>query len=58
MATQGAKTQTEQLLDTLDTLASKLERRIDAKALCPMCGKPMDEPFHANPANTTKDKPQ
>lgn len=58
MATQGTKTQTEQLLDTLDTLASKFERRIDAKALCPMCGKPIGAPFHSNHADTHKDKPQ
>lgn len=56
MATHGSKTQTEQLLDTLDTLAAKFERRLDAQDKCPLCGKPKGEPFHANHAAHKKEQ--
>lgn len=59
MATQGTKTPTEQLLDTLDNLAGKFERRLDAQQdKCPLCGKPKGEPFHSNHADTHKEPPQ
>lgn len=46
MATQGAKTQTELLLEAMDELAEKFQKRLQAEERCQMCGQLIGSPFH------------